>query len=480
MLFLKKIAKIILFGSLCTALDCVNIASSSNPLDPELEDREYLNYEITIKSFDKDSTEFRLSSNKYTQFILPYHFFDNPVNIIEGPIIKDLRIIDFDGKQIGYSKRTEKIGPIDNTVITLTGDIKQPVTFSYKINPDAIKVDSTLGLDAYDLTDSTLFLLGNAAFILPFTTVDLVPLWRNQHNISVDVHCKPGIPLYGVPTSGSFTCKNIYELIFCQIYAGKKPFLQGYGGGVPFSFLNNSNGTLPEDQYGAISSSFSDILDAIYRTYGVFNDDMLTVSLASIGGGLEGTYSFTQIGPADKNFYYVLAHEALHQFVGIRCGEYDDPWWKEGGTSYLSYLIAVRLNLVKKEDFRATITKKFAFGDSTGFEIALSDQWLRTNMFPSGRFGIVYDKGSQVMMLLDYETRIASKNRYSIEDVSAYLVKRFDGGAFHRSDFLNAFSKFGAPDVGTIFKVYVDSAGVSPSDSLLEFTFDKLDSLGAF
>ena len=479
MLFLKNVTKAVLFLSLGLILNCVNSPSSPNPLEPQT-NSEFLNYQITIKSFHEDSIEFHLSSNMYTEFILPYHFFDNPVNKIDGIVIKDLMIIDDDGKEINYSTRTEKIGPINNTVISLTGDIKQPVTFSYKINPDAIKPDETIDLDAYDITDSTFVFLGNAAFILPFTTEELVPLWRNPHNITVDVKCKPGIPLYGIPSTGSFACRNIYELIFCQIYAGKKPFLQGYGGGIPFSFLNFTDNTLNTGDYSAISDKFSDILDVIWRTYGVFNDDMLTVSLTSIGGGLEGTFSFTQLGPSDKNFYYVLAHEALHQFVGIRCGEYDDPWWKEGGTTYLSYLIALRLNLVSKDDFKGYITKKFTFPDSSGFKIALSDQWLRANMFPAGRFGIVYDQGSQVMMLLDYETRVASKNRYSIEDISAFLVKRFDGGAFHRSDFLNAFTKFGSPDVSNIFKTYVDSAGAHPSDSLLKFTFNKLDSLGAF
>jgi hypothetical protein len=228
-----------------------------------------------------------------------------------------------------------------------------------------------------------------------------------------------------------------------------------------------------------ISNGFSDILDAIWRRYGAFNDNQFTVGISPIGGGLEGTFSFIQIGPSASSFCYVLAHEALHQFVGIRCGEYDDPWWKEGATTYLSYLIAIRLNLHNKEEFKKSITTRFINADSARFKIALSDQWLRANMFPSGIFGIVYDKGSQVMMLMDYEVRMASGNRYSIEDVSAYLVKRFDGSAFHRSDFMDAFRRFGKADVKDIFRMYVDSTA-SLSDSLLTFTFNALDSLGAF
>jgi predicted metalloprotease with PDZ domain len=214
--------------------------------------------------------------------------------------------------------------------------------------------------------------------------------------------------------------------------------------------------------------------------YGNFNTDRFTVHFAPIGGGLEGLFSFAQLDCSSPYFYYVLSHEALHQFVGIRCGEYDDPWWKEGATSYLSYLVAVRLKLFPKEDFRKYISKKFAFADSSSFNVALSDPWLRTNMFPSGKWEIVYTKGAQVMMLLDYKTRIASNNSYSVEDVMSYLVKQFDGSAFHRKDMLDAFTKFGNPDVRDIFSTYIDIAGEHPSDSLLAFTYAKLDSLGAF
>lgn len=476
MLFLKKIYLCIFVTSICYLLNCSAI---SNPTSPDLNSNEnFLYYKVKIAAFNADSITFTLKSNGYNEFILPYLFFDNPVHKLSSPVIKELFIIDDNGHSVNYRSRTEKIGPINNTVISLTGDYQQPVTIIHKINPAAILPDETINLKPIDISDSHLFFLGNAVFIVPFSTTSLVSLWRDPHSISVDIKSKTGSSLYGVPTSGSFRCHNIYELIFCQISSGKEPFLQGYGGGTPFSFINFSDSTMPSD-LTPIKNGFSDILDAIWKRYGAFNDNQFTVGISPIGGGLEGTFSFIQIGPSASSFYYVLAHEALHQFVGIRCGEYDDPWWKEGATTYLSYLIAVRLDLYSKDEFRKSMITRFVNADSARFKIALSDQWLRANMFPSGVFGIVYDKGSQVMMLMDYAVRTASANRYSIEDISAYLVKKFDGSAFHRNDFLDAFRRFGNADVKEIFRMYIDSTA-SPSDSLLKFTFERLDSLGAF
>ncbi len=476
MLFFKKIYLCVFVTSICYLLSCSN---NNNLVSPDLNSNEkFLQYKVKIAAFNADSITFTLKSNGYKEFVLPYLFFDNPVHKLSGPVIKDLVIIDNNSHSVNYHLRTEKIGPIDNTIISLTGDYKQPITIIHKINPTAILPDETINLKPIDISSSHLFFLGNAVFIVPFTTTDLASLWRDPHAISVDIISKTGSALYGVPTSGSFECKNIYELIFCQVSSGKEPFLQAYGGGTPFSFINFSDSTMPSD-LNPIANGFSKILDAIWRRYGAFSDNQFTVGISPIGGGLEGTFSFIQIGPSASSFYYVLAHEALHQFVGIRCGEYDDPWWKEGAATYLSYLIAVRLDLYGKDEFRKSITTRFVNADSVRFKIALSDQWLRANMFPSGVFGIVYDKGSQVMMLMDYEVRTASSNRYSIEDISAYLVKKFDGSAFHRNDFLDAFRRFGNADVKDIFKMYIDSTAF-PSDSLLKFTFEKLDSLGAF
>jgi len=479
MLFLKKISFFILPFFFLLVNNCTDLSTTLDPSD-SASSSPSLNYSVSISGNHQDSIHFSLISNGYSDFILPYHFFDNPVHETDSQLVTHLKITDIAGHTIRFTSNKIAIGPVNNKVIHLDGTVYQPVTISYRINAAALNADKTIGQNAFSITDSTVSFLGNAAFIIPFTTSELVPLWRNKHKISVDIICKSSIPLYGVTSSGSYTCDNIYELLFSQIYAGKRPIIEGYGGGTRFAFINFSQSEISIDSARVIGQRFSGILDAVWKTYGAFNNDLLTVAFSSIGGGLEGTFSFTQLPPPNTKFYYILAHEALHQFVGIRCGEYDDPWWKEGGTSYLSYLIAVRQEQYPKDEFRKSITTHFSYGDSTGFNVALSDQWLRANMFPENRFSIVYDKGAQVMMLLDYATRSASDNRYSIEDVSSYLVNRFDGGAFHRSDFLNAFTKFGNPDISNIFKTYVDTAGQHPSDSLLSFTFNKLDSLGAF
>jgi hypothetical protein len=480
--FLKKVTFFSFFSHLVILLVFSGCSNSSTPVSPDESngsDHRYA-YSVAINALHKDSILFSLSAYSSRDFVLPYHFFDNPVHQHSDTVVHHLSVTDFENRAISYSTSLVSVGPIQNTVLHLNGTISYPVTITYTIDPEAIGNDEPLGLDAATLTDSTLLYLGNAIFIVPFISTSLEQFWRTDAQISVSVHNRSSASLFGIPSSSTFTCKNIYELLFTQLFMCKSSLYSGSGGGIQFTLLESEQNLIPKDSLSMIGNNFTSILDMIKLQYGNFFNDNLTVHFSKIGGGLEGQFSFIQRDCSDPSFYYVLAHEALHQFIGIRCGEYDDPWWKEGATSYLSYLIAVRLGLYSKDRFSKYISTKFAFPDSSSFNIALSEPWLRSNMFPSGKWDIVYTKGAQVMMLLDYKTREASENRYSIEDVMSYLVKHYDGSAFHRKDLLDAFTKFGNSDVQNIFSTYIDIAGEHPSDSLLAVTYAKLDSLGAF
>lgn len=480
--FFKKITFFSFFSLLIIATlfsGCSDGRTPLSPDEPNENDHRYF-YSVSINALHKDSVLYSLKAYSSRDFVLPYHFFDNPVHQHPDTVVHNLSITDAENRMVSYSTSVVTIGAIHNIILHIQGTISYPITINYTIDPDDVGNDEPLGFDATTLTDSTLIFLGNAIFIVPYIGTSLEQFWRTRASISVSVYNKTSYSLFGIPSDGTYVCKNIYELLFTQLYISKSALYSNIGGGIKFTLLESQKNLIPSDSIQSIGNNFSTILNMANAQYGNFNHDQLTVYFVPIRGGLEGLFSFIQQDCSSPAFYYVLAHEALHQFIGIRCGEYDDPWWKEGATSYLSYLIAVRLKLFPKDDFKNYITKKFAFSDSSSFNVALSDPWLRANMFPSGKWDIVYTKGAQVMMLLDYKTRIASDNRFSIEDVMSYLVKNFDGSAFHRQDMLDAFSKFGNPDIHTIFDTYIDIAGDHPADSTLMTAYSALDSLGAF
>ena len=437
-------------------------------------------YLITLTGLHEDSLTFSLSIQKPVSLTLPCHFFDNPLYTVSDDVIRDLLIIDADGSMLDTLCRLEKIGPVQNKVIELPQTASYPVTVTYKLNTAAYFSDSTTRLPPIQINDSLMYLIGSTCFVLPYSPGSLVEFWRSPVQYSLEVQSK--IPVFGIPSS-SFSCATTYELLFIQMISGKQPVAKSYAAGMEVSFFNFSNIDCSSDDYLTVSTHFSGIMDVLSQKFGSFRGDTYTICFNMKGGGLEGSFGFTMLPPntsTTNGFYEVLVHEALHNFIGIRCGDYDDPWWKEATATYLGMVIAVRQGLYVKESFREKITKEVYFADSSRFRIPLSDPWLRENMFPENVHALVYDLGAKVTMLLDLQIRIASENRYSIDDVTAYLTRHFDNAAFHRHDLLAAFQLHGNADISEIFSLYIDSTGTVPSEELLQQTYFKLDSLHAF
>ncbi len=459
-------------------LSVILVSCSQLPTDHNSGHPSY-SYIFSLPALHPDSLSISLVASQSGRFVLPFHFFDNPLDSFSAEIVRDLQVFDCDGAPADTLLMLEKIGPIYNQVIGFSSDVKFPVTIRWRINPEAFS-DTTLNLlPPVALSTSRLSITGASCFIIPFIEGSIAQMWRKSLDLEIDF--KTGVKVYGIPKE-SFRCSNLYELLFLQIFSGDPVIAQGTGGGTDFTFLNLREESYEPGVMQTVSRNFSLILDEIAAAYGSFPENY-TVAFQVIGGGLEATYGFSLLRPSlDTNyqFHEVLAHEALHNFIGIRCGEYDDPWWKEATTNYLGAVLATRLNLYNKGSLRGRLTARFAYTDSSRFNLALSDQWLRENMFPQGVYPLVYNKGSQVVMLLDLRVRQASGNKYSINDVTVYLTKKFNKSAFNRQDFLAAFRSFGNTNVDDIFSDYIDLAGAKIPDSLLSFTFDSLDSLGAF
>ena len=472
---LKRICTSLLFTGLLL-FSCTQSPTEYKPGVPAYR------YDFRLTALHPDSLSISLTVQNRIPLSLPVHFFDNPVYTVSGPVIKDLRVTDSAGMEVDTICRPEKTGPIYNQIVEFPSDTKFPVTLNYRLNTDAFLSDTVKNYTPpVQFSDSLLFLPGAMCFIIPYSGNSLTDLWRTPRDIRLDFDSE--VEIYGIP-SKSFSCANIYELLFLQLMAGCPVVIEGHGGDVDFVFTDFL-GIDYTATAASVSANFKRILDEISAHYGQFKGNRYTVAVQKIGGGLEASYGFSVTQPnlsIESRFHEILTHEALHNFIGIRCGEYDDPWWKEATATYLGVVLTLKLGLYSKDLFHQRITSVMHLPDSLPLfrTTALSNPWLRENMFAEGVHGLAYDKGSQVVMLLDLRVREASDNRFSINDVTSYLSKRFDNSAFHRQDFLDAFSNFGNVDVSDIFSVYVDSAGTEIPDTILNSTFNKLDSLKAF
>ncbi len=455
------------------------IGCSQFPMEPRSQVLHDI-YTIAINSLHPDSIFFSYTTYGNRFFITPLHYFDNPTEEIEGALIRDLSVTDANGFNVDTTCIFERIGPLTNRIIILPEKTVSPVTINYRLDLSSIRHDPEVKMmPEVHIHDSSLFLIGAYCFIVPKISGQITRLWRTYHSVRVNITAPAEMKIYGIP-SCSFTCENIYQLLFLQLSANSRILAKGHGGGTDFIFLDYLNKTYRPGLFDSLSIVFSSILDDIASRYGSFSGMPYTVGIHDIWGGLEGSFGFAIGEPLegeDSRFGEILAHEALHHFIGIRCGEYDDQWWKESAATWLGLECAVRLGFYPKECFRQRMTSRFAWADTARFRISLSSEHLRLRMFVDTLYMLVYDRGAQVMMLLDVRIRMGSGNRSTLNDVMADLCRRFSGNAFTRTDFISTLELYGASDASEIFSALVDSPDSVMSEKELIETFSLLDSL---
>jgi predicted metalloprotease with PDZ domain len=172
----------------------------------------------------------------------------------------------------------------------------------------------------------------------------------------------------------------------------------------------------------------------------------------------------------------VLSHEFLHSWIGVRVGEYDACWWKEGASFYAGYLIAKRNNISTQDLFK----KEIVTVDLTGTDVyALSDPAVRPAIFTNKKIGAhVYRKGAQICMLMDQRIRDATHDKADIIDMLAVFVKKYDGQSFYLHEYVTFIKQYSGADVDDIVANYVTQKGLIP-DSILLKNYRALGNRGA-
>lgn len=447
-----------------------------------------IRYIITIPDTVHTSPLFTCIINSGYRFLLPVHYADNPLQQTNGPVVRDLHITEHDGQTIQPSFTTVTVGPQTNTEMILPDDVAYPVTVTYSIDFSTfIPEDDSKSMPATFCNDTAFFFTGAHCFIIPEISLSLADLWRTPLQSEIVIHKNPVVKVFGIPGT-AFSCPTLYELLFLQFSHGAPVLTCGNGGGVDFIFTNFTATPWSAGLADSTAGLFAMVLDTLSRTYGSFSHyaiDPLPYTLAvyTLWGALEGTFGFAVREPfegTDGRFCEILAHEALHHFIGIRCGDLDDPWWKEAAAAYLGLETAVNLGQYDKESFRSRMTARFYAADSLRFRRALSDPWLRDHMFSEVLYNIAYDRGGQIMMLLDDRIRTGSGGTFTLHNAVAALCARFAGRGFSRNDFMQVCSEFGAQGVDSVFAVYVDRSDTVPTPETLMSAFNRIDSLAAW
>jgi hypothetical protein len=308
-------------------------------------------------------------------------------------------------------------------------------------------------------------------------------LWRDQFEIDLKYNLGDGSSIYGDPIGGVIF-HNAYELMFSQSAISGQVLVEGTGGSQPFRVVDvRSTSPVPAALLPEVRAAGVTLLADITSLFGTLSAPLTMILGTDLGGGLEGMYAFSLLDPwaGDSGgvFNMVLAHEAIHSWVGVRCGEYDDPWWKEGTANYLGFLVAKRNGLCSQAAVEAALLADIS--DTLAVQTyPLAAAYVREALFQSSGIGtLVYTKGAQVCMLLDSRIREVSNNAQSLDKIVAELCRLYDGRAFHRTEYLALIQSKSGANVADIFAQYVEAAGGIP-DAVLDEHYRKLAARGAW
>jgi hypothetical protein len=425
-----------------------------------------------------------LTVNRWTagdsvRLVAPFLFADNPTIPQTDVNFRNARLSDSGGAPIVFRSDSVLVGLAQSLRLSfpaadLPARLEYDVAFHYGPSWMPLPfVGATAG-----------YLQGPYLYAVPFVSESLAVVWRTPADIAVEYRLGPGVDLRGDPLP-NVNFANVYELLFSTSALGGTLVTQGSGGGQAFRFVNLQDTTYAPLLVDSIRADFSTILEDVSRLFGTLGGTPFTVIMGvNKGGGLEGMYGFSLFNPfaLDTNgvFYGVLAHEAMHSWVGIRTGDYDDPWWKEGTTNYLGLLVAARHNLCSRSALEGELLADLR--DSADVrDYALSNPVVRNRLYApvGGMSWLVYVKGAQVCMLMDRRIREASAGATSLDKVVGAFTAAYRNRGFHRDEYLSFIASRSGANLDSLFAAYVDQPG-GLSDSLLRANYAALNALGAY
>ncbi len=415
------------------------------------------------------------------RLLAPPIYADNPWIEPTASNFHNLSVTETTGSLVPFTTDSIMVGLYNSLSFSFSGadslfTVEYDVTFHY--------IDTTNSPVPY-LNTTSGYLKGSYLFVIPYDNTDLAAIWRTPITASVTYTTGNSVTLYGDPQPTVFF-ETPYELLFSTSAVNADVKAQGEVGNQEFRFVSLAEvDTINPLLIAKAKEDYRILLEDITTVFGCIRESPISIILGiNNGGGLEGMYAFSILPPWENDnagwFNMILAHETVHFWIGVRVGEFDDPWWKEGTTSYLGYLFALRNNLCS--DY--FITKKLLADLSSDEGVnryALADPQVRNKIFApiDNCESLVYNKGAQVTMLIDRRIREVSGGATSIDKILGDFVREYESKAFYREQYISFIEEFSGADISDIFDSHVITKGAIP-DSILEDNCNALIHMGAF
>lgn len=411
-------------------------------------------------------------------FQAPTFYTDNPLLPVRGFHARDFTAEDSAGRPLPVRDTVPAYEDLDGNFLVMPPETR---VVSYSVDHDPAD-PKRFGLPLPGLVEGAQAIDGAYFFILPVRGDRFSAQWRNPVAIHLDIDPGGG-RLVGQDPSIDFT--DNYELMFVRAVVNPLRTWTFKVGNHDVTTYTTTRDTVDMDKFNASLAQSMELVEDSLMPLPLHN---WFAGEVPVFWGIEGSQGYW-FRPEAQSLAYVHTHELTHTFVGVRHGELDDPWWKEGVTNYIGELLALQAGIYAESlfvrDFTAPRDTLPAIRD-----YALSHPYVRNHLFMPLDTGyqsvgdardfisLVYDKGGEAAMIIDRRILEGSNGKKSLFDLVRLLVSRH-GDVFGREDLIAAVSELSGGDAREFLADLLDKPGGYPLDSLRN-TYATLRARGRF
>ncbi len=446
-----------------------------------------LSYQVIVAAKGQSHCEIEIEINQWPQgegkiFQLPYYYTDNPALPVPGIASSAIMAFDSQGRKLQVKDTILEGSNLQGRYIVLP---EAAVRISYPVDLDP-KDPNRFGIPMPRLKDGIDLFDGAYFFVLPVIGDDISSQWRQP--LQIELEFLPATDRILVGTETKLNLKTNYELMFVRA---------AYD---PIEVSTITLGNRQVTTYGTSSDSmnFPAFQTLFAKCLTLVEDSLLPLPISHyyvgetpVFWGIEGTggYWFRQEA---QTLAMVHVHELVHTVVGIYNADRQDPWYKEGLTEYIGYILALQGGLTPEINFTNEILHPL---DSiiAVKKYPLSSPIIRNNLFspldsnyldkpnPENFLSLVYTKGAQASMIIDRYIWENSQKKSSVFTMVRDLNLRFTP-SFSREDLVTLIVKYthrSNSEVSGFLQSLLDQPGYFSQDSLTN-TYMALKSNGRF
>jgi predicted metalloprotease with PDZ domain len=398
-------------------------------------------------------------------------YMDNPTPRARDQAVRGLMARTAAGTPVAIRSRAT----LQGETLHVVGPVSGEMHLSYDLLCDFADSPQTerYGIQLPFVDDERGWLYGNCVFLTPVLAADRARSVRLPVDVRVRFLLPPEIPLVAVP-GDTLRLSCIYDLVSVQFGLGRYFVEDASAGRHALRFVYRDSLEYDAGARRILRERSVRCLEAVRRFMDADAPGSFALYYFRKGqagmGGLEGTNALQAYMPPDhpiaddaaprtRVFWQIVVHEMIHWWHPVCLYALEDPWIKEGWTSYYGNVLAARLGLMQADDVDRMLDRYLR-------ELA-TNEILRTVSLTDARIWeheydgedwrtLTYERGMIVALLLDVHLREKSGNRRSLDDVQRHLVDRYACGGYTHAQLLAAIETATGVDVGSWFAAWVD------------------------